>query len=165
MNKRIFATALLAAATQLVLATPIQNPRNGHYYELIDMSGVTWTQANADASSRSYLGLQGHLATVTSRSENFFLVKTFGKPALGDRWIGGYQDTQSSQYSEPAGGWTWVTGERWRYTHWYRGEPNDAGEPGTENFLQIRGDVRAARWNDFPDIAGVMVGYVLEYEE
>jgi len=164
MIKRICAAALLTAAGPLVFATPIQNPRNGHYYEVVDLPAASWTESNADASSRTYLELQGHLATITSWNENSFLVRTFGKRALGNRWIGGYQDKHSSEYSEPAGGWTWVTGEPWRFTNWFRNEPNDAGGPGSENWLVIRND-HPAKWNDFPDLGGVMAGYVIEYED
>ena len=48
-------------------------------------------------------------------------------------WLGGFQDLTSPNYSEPSGGWTWVTGEPWSYTNWFPGEPNNTG--GGEDYL------------------------------
>ena len=46
---------------------PIYNLENGHYYELINMpEGITWEDANNAAQSSPYLGMKGHLATITS---------------------------------------------------------------------------------------------------
>jgi len=42
-------------------------------------------------------------------------------------WLGGFQNTSSPSYSEPAGGWEWVTEESWSFTAWLGGEPNDQG--------------------------------------
>ena len=47
-------------------------------------------------------------------------------------WIGG---TQPGGSPEPAGGWSWVTGETFGFNAWYAGEPNDAG--GIENRIQF----------------------------
>ena len=73
-------------------------------------------------------------------------------------WIGGYQDHLAPDYSEPAGGWRWVTGEPWGYTNWNGGEPNNAG--GIEDFLQW---YSSGVWNDLPG-AATITGYLVEFK-
>ena len=41
-------------------------------------------------------------------------------------WIGGYQDMNASDYSEPDGGWKWVTGEPWSFIGWWEGGPSSS---------------------------------------
>ncbi len=101
---------------------------NGHYYELVD-SQILWDQAKANAESMTFLGVHGYLATITSATENNFVASTFA-PILAQlpsapiiAWLGGYQPTGSS---EPAGGWSWITGEPWAYSNWNPVEPNNA---------------------------------------
>jgi hypothetical protein len=154
----ILGSALAAACA----AEPVLNPDNGHYYDSVDFAG-TWAGAMLDAQARSHLGLRGHLATLTSAAEDDFVVAAFGLSALAGRWLGGYQDIPAPDYSEPAGAWRWVTGEFWGYNHWLPGEPNDANGPGTENNLQIRADI-PPYWNDTPNDAAELPGYVIEYE-
>ena len=45
---------------------------NGHFYEFISAPGINWTNAKADAETRSYQGQQGYLVTITSQAENDF---------------------------------------------------------------------------------------------
>jgi hypothetical protein len=50
-------------------AAPVHNTDNGHYYEAVARpQGITWDAARAEAEGRSYNGLHGHLATLTSAS-------------------------------------------------------------------------------------------------
>ena len=148
----------LAASAQ---AAPALNPANGHYYDLVDNSALNWTQAAADARTRHHRGFQGHLVTITSAQENTFLIDTFGVAGVAGRWIGGFQNVNAPGYSEPAGGWSWVTGEPWTYQHWADGEPNDWG--GGENWLQIWGAV-LPNWNDIPDNVETahFTGYIVD---
>ena len=132
-------------------AVPIQwtvaEGGNGHWYEVVS-NGMNWTSAKAYAETRG-----GYLATVTSAEEHDFIVNNVvPDPILG--WggglkLGGYQDTSSPSYSEPGGGWSWVTGEAWSYTNWTSGEPNNAG--GAENFLTMHPVATGSSeysWND-----------------
>jgi hypothetical protein len=82
-------------------------------------SAILWDDAQALAEAAG-----GYLATITSADENAWvtanllpLIVGTGGGRLGP-WIGGFQDTNSPSYSEPAGGWTWVTGEPWDYAAW-----------------------------------------------
>ena len=95
------------------IAAPVYYSGTGHYYEAIRPGPMTWDQAKTAAESRSYLGVQGHLATITSQGENDFIKNNV--PGSADCFLGGFQPAGSP---EPAGGWQWVTGEPWIYTNW-----------------------------------------------
>jgi len=120
---------------------------------------VTWDQAQAAASNLSWLGVAGHLATVTSADENLFLTNTFGATALHLHWLGGYQPPGSP---EPAGGWKWVTGEPFSFWGWTPGEPNNAG--GNEDRICFDHPVQAwgKPWNDLRG-SNFVSGYVVEF--
>ena len=147
------------------LAQPITNPANGHAYEAV-AGEMTWEQARTAAAARSFQGAQGHLATLTSRDETDFLINTFGP--RDSYALGGIQTGSD----EPAGGWSWITGEAWDYTDWDSGEPNNAFiDNEFENRLAWKTGT-VGRWND---VAGDvdegpgqgqyrMNGYFVEYE-
>jgi hypothetical protein len=150
--------ALLAVASTAHAQAPVMNPANGHYYQAVPGT-IAWTQAKALAESATFNGAPGHLATVSDASENLFLDAMLGVNT--DRyWMGGFQDMSSPSYSEPAGGWTWVTGEPFTYTAWKAGEPNDFG--GTEHYLAF--DNGPAEWNDAPVDWVFNAGYLIEFE-
>jgi hypothetical protein len=97
----------------VVPAQKVQWSGNGHYYEaMLVPNGITWDDAKAEAIMAG-----GHLATITSDSENQFvydLIKGDNRywvldPAGNNEgpWLGAYQPQGSS---DPDGGWTWVTG-------------------------------------------------------
>src|SRR5947199_8078810 len=80
--------------------------------------------------------------------------------------MGPYQDKTAPDYSEPGGGWRWVTGEPWGgYTHWYPRQPDNDGnvhDPDGENVLEF--DAKLGNlWNDFP-VHLLIGGYIVEYE-
>ncbi|MFZ9881921.1 MAG: dockerin type I domain-containing protein, partial [Phycisphaerales bacterium] len=63
----------------------------------------------------------GHLITITSPEEQGFaasLAFTWSASLVRDCWLGGFQDRAAPDYTEPAGGWRWVTGEAWGFTSW-----------------------------------------------
>lgn len=164
-------------------AAPITGPitpwTNGHYYQMIDLGNpqdtgsviLTWEQARDAAAAASYSGLQGHLVTITSQTENDFvwgLVQSTADPwnkyagdwfqwgASGGQWpgwhsywLGASQDTSATAAGE---GWKWVTGEDFApYNKWNPGEPNDSG--GSENYLifwcnNIGTATGCGTWND-----------------
>jgi hypothetical protein len=171
MKKLILAIAfLLCSSTAQVIAVPIYDAGTEHYYEAIYVapggSGLTWDNAKNTAGSLSYLGLNGHLATITSQNENDFVTNNLG--SINGYWLGGYQPTGST---EPDGGWEWITGEVWNYTNWYTSEPNNnyGGEWGgppagsVENALHYVIRNSSFVWNDFAEDA-LAPGYIVEYE-
>jgi len=131
---------------------------NGHFYELIEPpGGASWTSSKAMAEQAEYLGVQGHLATVTSKAENDFIVATFARRDFR-AWIG-----LSDRVVE--GRWEWVTREPVTYTNWGGGEPNDCC--GGEDYALYETDGQVTDWNDGSDVplsAGVIaIGFIIEY--
>jgi hypothetical protein len=139
---------------------PVQNPSNGHYYQKVDSIGISWTNAKAAAEALSHMGLSGHLVTIGDAAENTWIYANL--PASLNRfWLGGFQDKSSPAYMEPDKGWTWVTGERWAFTAWFPGEPNNFG--GNEDFLAF--DHNMPAWNDILDNWTISSGFIVEYED
>jgi hypothetical protein len=143
-------------------AVPIQWVDNGHYYEAVQ-ANITWDQSKAAAAAMSYLGLQGHLVTLTSAQENTFVATL--NPAPGYYTLGGSQSRAATTFDT---GWSWVTGEPWVFTSWNGfptgPEPNDGNdgiENGSENYLSFW-DSGLTVWNDYPGAPGF--GYIVEYE-
>ena len=81
---------------------------NGHWYQaVISSEWITWVESNAAAEAAG-----GHLASVTSDEENQFIygliepIADFWNQGQFDGpWIGGIQDTNAPDYSEPAPPW------------------------------------------------------------
>lgn len=149
---------LVGAAHAPAEAQVVYNPANGHYYEVVLPTTLDWLGTKADAQTRTYRGLRGHLATVTSDQEDQFITTQLPNAVPLNVVFGGYQDKTAPDYSEPAGGWRWVTGEPWGYTDWNPGEPNNSMN-GDETYLHFLSN---GHWNDYPG-AGPQ-GYVCEYE-
>lgn len=60
------------------------NSLNGHYYETVSGSSITWENALKAASQKTYLGMQGYLVTITSQQENDYVKSMIGTNC----WIG-----------------------------------------------------------------------------
>lgn len=114
------------------VAAPVQwtvaQGGNGHWYQYVATPDLNWDQAKAAAEASSWQGLQGYLATITSAEENAWIIANIWIAPAGTIWLGGYQDRSASDYSEPGGGWRWVTGETWSYTYWGI-KPSTGNEP------------------------------------
>jgi gliding motility-associated-like protein len=144
-------------------------PSTDHYYEYVEANLIDWESARQAAENRTYFGLQGYLATVTTPDE----AQLTGEQAAGTGWIGGSDAAQE-------GVWRWVTGPEagtifWNggpggstpnFAFWNTGEPNNAGDEDyahvTDPSVGILGS-----WNDLPLVGGngpfVPRGYVVEY--
>ena len=97
MNKTLFTSLLsITILTSVVaisdispaFADPILNPETGHYYEYITVPGLTWTDANHEAQTSTYNGLQGHLVTITSARGNEFVDNLVSDYSRNRAWIG-----------------------------------------------------------------------------
>lgn len=145
-------------------------PSTEHYYEYVSNVGITWDAAKIAAEGRTYYGLQGYLATISSAEE----AQLSGEQTKGSGWIGG-----SDAASE--GTWRWVTGPEngtifWNgtpsgsspnYANWNIGEPNQAGD---EDYAHITDPSSGNRgtWNDISNTGapnGIYQpkGYIVEY--
>lgn len=160
---------LSAAAIGEPIQWETENGGNGHWYdEILDFTeteNASWDNANLHAQTQSFLGMQGHLTTITNAAENAFI---FDEIALSrtDYWIGGFQDDNEP---DPYANWHWVTGEPWDFTNWGGGAPNDY-QGWEENRLhfwghQTKHPTWQAKWNDMPaDSRALMRMYIIEYE-
>lgn len=70
---------------------------NGHYYLVVEEE-LSWEGARRRAESMLFMGVQGHLATITSEDENTFVTTQLGNTV--DAWLGGEQRPDNE---EPAG--------------------------------------------------------------
>jgi hypothetical protein len=118
-----------------VVAGPIANPANGHFYYLL--SNSTWAASETEAVS-----LGGHLATIRSLEENNWVYNTFSTYCGGrrDLWTG-LNDLSS------AGSFIWVSGESSGYTNWGSGQPDNTG---TERYGYIMSPISSepGLWNN-----------------
>ena len=123
--------ALSLAGAGGAMAAPVC-AANGHCYDYINrnLTGTefttwTWEGAKADAEARSYMGMRGHLATITSKGEEQILIDNWLVDILfGQPWLGGFR----APGPDPKVGWQWVTGEPFAYANWLPWEPNGADE-------------------------------------
>ncbi len=158
-------------------AQPTQNPANGHYYDLV-VGAFSFTDAQTGAASQVFMSMSGHLATITSQSENDFITNTFGRQGTADfAWFGG-----SDQASE--GAWLWVVGPEAgvqfssgstptlpdSFAPWGGPEPNNASN--AEHYAVVNlGDlpqpisnIQPGEWGDTKiDGGSGVVGYVVEF--
>lgn len=147
----------------------------GHYYEFVQHSLITWTDAKVAAEGRYLSGMQGYLATITSQEENDFITSKI----QGEAWIGasdaasertwrwvtgpeGLEDSGSGRHfftqtgDAPNGGGFAVGGY---YSNWVSGEPN-AWPPEGEDYAHLRSN---GEWNDYADYNDGIKGYFVEY--
>ena len=152
----------------------VEDGGNGHYYD-VGGSGPEvgmWEPSRAEAASKSFAGLPGHLATITSPAEEAFILDHFRN--LSDVYLGGVQAPNSAA---PDQGWSWITGEPWDFTYWGKlpttpDEPTDgigprSPENNDENYLSMYGVFfTGGRWNDVNGmrLPSNVVGYLVEYE-
>ena len=162
-NIKLSVIAILAIFTIAgnIFAVPVQWSENGHWYEAVATDLLTWSQAKLAAEQTG-----GYLVTLTSASENTFvynLIKdndSFWNEVNGEfgPWIGAYQLPSGA---EPAGGWTWVTGEAWTYNGFASGQPSNSG--GDQEYAHYwASPARSYTWNDLADVASVKA-YIIEW--
>jgi hypothetical protein len=140
----------------------------GHFYEVVKHNNISWSDAKAAAEGKTYLGVQGHLATLTSAAEDDFVngLRVSAGLSRPEAWIGG---------SQPAGelgagdNWSWVNGEgaipgmssASPYANWQTSEPNDNYGAGSEQHMAL-GLGNNPGWNDEGSL-GNIGGYIIEY--
>jgi hypothetical protein len=168
MSARLLGLAVISISflIQSADAAPVQWPvaqgGNGHWYAFV-AGTEPWTQAKTDAEALSFNGLPGHLTTITSQAESDFIFANFSPVQA---WLGGYQDHTAPDYSEPAGGWRWVTGETWSYTNWATqfGFPDNFGTIGQDYLKYASGPY----WDDLENNARAgstgVDGFLVEFQ-
>ncbi|MDN3494073.1 T9SS type B sorting domain-containing protein [Winogradskyella bathintestinalis] len=150
-------------------------PSTGHYYFYVADLSITWLEAKAAAEQRSYFGLQGYLATITSEEE----MQLTGEQSSGTGWIGG-----SDQQNE--GVWIWETGPEagqvfWEglsngyapndmYAFWNTSEPNNLNNEEDYAHITAPNIGILGSWNDLtltggndPNSDFHPKGYIVEF--
>jgi len=115
--------ASLAAATPAFAwtTTPALNPDNGHYYaffngaddERLSRPAMPFADALTRAASMSHLGIDGHLATITSQAEQDFVREyflQFTRPPSNPRLRGRELFWIAASDAAVEGEWRWVAG-------------------------------------------------------
>jgi hypothetical protein len=153
MNRAMIASIIAAAAAGAAFAQPVQwrveDGGNGHWYQIFSTgASLGWHQSQNLAMAQG-----GHLAAITSAAEWSFVQGVANQPIAWNGnhgpWLGGFQDRNAPDYSEPAGGWRWVTGEAFTFTAWwFRGpQPSNSCAGTPEDFLHVI-DPQTLAWND-----------------
>jgi hypothetical protein len=161
------AVGLLAAATIIPLsgaeAAPIQF--GDSYYEFVPEEAVSWADASAAASASTFMGVNGHLATVTSAGENDFLLD-IGPSFLGAQgaWLGGAVD--ASQAARWAVGPE--AGQLFTFSNFGGSEPNDGPSNVWMNLGSVLAGIANGQWADaaggLNSAGNQIAGYFVEYQ-
>ena len=150
--------ALLLGMVGQAAAVPIQwseaEGGNGHYYEKIVTTTLTWPEAQAEAETLSHAGWTGHLVTITSQEENDVVHGIVNSaPYLIYAWIGLTRAGPSD--------WQWVTGEDYFFSNWsVDGWPIEPLPGDTYAFIQPGGGT----WKGSGYLETDYLEYVVEYE-
>lgn len=139
-----------------------------HYY--VSEASILWEEAKINCEL-----IGGHLVTISSEEENELVWQGVYANGLNpggsnnyQAWIGLYQNFDAPDYSEPAGGWEWVTGEPVEYSNWGPTEPNNTDQGYFVHMTDANGacpegDDICGTWDD-ANISGNLQSafYVLE---
>lgn len=163
------------------------NDDTGHVFEVYKANEISWEEAQACVSALDPIGLPpgtpAHLATITSSSENQWVINVLLVPSLtpsnlpepldkSQVWVGGVQDVLATGVGD---GWRWVNNEgpfsgsngNPDFTNWAGGEPNDGDlvENAAENHLTLgRYSASLDAWNDEGTDPGSIGGFIVEYD-
>ena len=143
-------------------ATPIQFGSN--YYEYIPDEAISWSAASTAASAGTFLGAQGHLATVTSAGENNFLLGLSGTLSTPQgSWLGGAVD--ASQTARWAVGPE--AGQLLSFNNFGGVEPNNGPSNIYMNIGAAFAGIATGQWadaaNGLSSGADQIAGYFVEY--
>ena len=143
----------------LANSMPVTWSENGHEYQVIAETGITWLNAESQAMA---LGDRWHLATITSEAEQSFLNSHMPIPSSRTQyWIGEFQDVPNSGASND---WNWVTGEAWNWTNWDNPpQPDDwSGDPPDQIYLALDSNSGMWKWDDNLSAIQFTAGFVAE---
>jgi len=133
--------AAIAAGTTAIAQDAVQwrveDGGNGRWYQLVS------TPRSWGGSLEYAVSIGASLATADSETKSEFLKGVMSAAGHSRAWLGGFQDPEAKDFSEPAGGWRWIDGSPWDFTQWSWGEPNNLGG---EDHLELW----PSGWNDLP---------------
>lgn len=169
---RIILASVCLCATSATQAVPMFLGANA--YEFVEVTNPfvgtnnTLATASAAAASSSFNGVNGHLATVTSQTENDFLLALITSVFSGfnGAWLGG---NSTSWLEGPEAGMTFA--QVGGYTNWNAVEPNNAGPMYMSIGTSTPNGGSAGNWLDDSGVLGTpspadpVIGYFIEYED
>lgn len=186
--------------TKQELTTFTNTDGTTHYYQVVYLpdGNMNWFQAAYAADKAG-----GYLACISSEKENAFIFEQVNNkkyfwnfPAFVEGrshanhyeisigpFLGGYQPEGSQ---EPAGGWSWLSGETWNYSNWAvnlddgiidkdprpSDQPNDSGD-GQRIMGFGEMNLPVPTWGDYMDdvgtygedrLPGRAYAFIIEYE-
>ncbi|MDB4775794.1 thrombospondin type 3 repeat-containing protein [bacterium] len=125
----------------------IEDGGNGHWYVRTETM-QSWLEGRALAQ---FMG--SDLAACEDPGEWEFLHGLAMQTNSDLAFFGLYQDEKSPLYSEPAGGWIWVSVAEVTNDFWMEGEPNDSRPTGTPSgFGQFRATNGLHSWDDTENV-------------
>ena len=156
------------------VAEPIQwrvsDGGNGHFYQLVVAKNpLTWHEAARRSMNKYFRGMQGHLVTVTSASEDQFVRDNLLVEELATRgvWIGLTDVLRETHFR-------WITGEPYSYSNWAswpEQQPDDFREAdwhGGEDYGMYTRfpEKQPWAWNDLSidSMHEKITAYIVEYE-
>jgi hypothetical protein len=130
----------------------------GHKYEFIPEK-KPWKLASEIARQKG-----GYLVSLTSEDENSFVTKLIQKASkeckeINQRvWIGLNKDNQKSE-------WLWESGEKYEFSSWGKGEPNNEGNRESSVLLnhESYNPDKIGKWNDGNSEENLY--YIIEYNK
>ena len=78
----VLAVVALMANSSPAAAVPVFWAGNNHWYEVVILPNVGWGVSDTAANAKADLGLDWHLATITSQAEQEFIATLLGTPPL-----------------------------------------------------------------------------------
>ena len=122
--------------------TYLGSSNTSKYY--IDNANIGWTD-----SRNAAVAAGADLVVIEDSNEQNLIYSLISSPTIANQGIDGYhigfyQDLQSSSYSEPSGGWTWVNGNS-TYTNWEIVQPSNSGPCQAEHWAMMWNN---GTWND-----------------
>jgi hypothetical protein len=144
-------------------AAPVQF--GDSYYEYVSREAISWANANTAASASTFMGVNGHLATVTSSAENDFLVNLApGYYVQQVAWLGGAVDsTQTARWAVGP-----EAGQLFSFSNFVAGQPNDGPSNVWMNVPTSFAGVAIGAWGDaaggLSSAGNEVVGYFVEYQ-
>jgi hypothetical protein len=132
--------AVSCAHAQDAVQWRVEDGGNGHWYAQ-ELDAASWVIARSVCEARG-----GYLMTFANIDEWNF-VRSFLPTSNSLCYFGLIQDVASPKYSEPSGGWTWISGEPLEVWWFSPGEPNNLF--GDQNVGQTRTSIDCPEcWDD-----------------
>ena len=139
-------------------SVPKQNPDNGHYYQYVNHTGITWPTAKTAAESKVFNDVNGHLVTITTESENEFIDNLV--PEHSYSWIGLTEKVTEGDFK-------WADCDPDKS---YRNGDSNQPSAGTDDEDYVQFVASNGKWNDVSNnidspADNYITRYVVEYDD